>query len=146
MTRVRTQLSPLRLPGRHPDHSDTHEHALEWLSHIEMHDLGDWLMLPRSAAFAMAPSCLEPHVPLERKARIIALLAAQLHPDALAWLKRLCHRIDPSLRPLAQVAWEQAAIRTQAFSLCIAMHELNTPFITPEPYREEEAKEALNAS
>ena len=127
MNRIKTTLTPLRVPGPAPKYAGTHDDALSWLSHIEAHELGDWYKLPRGAALAMAPSCLEPQVPLERKARIVALLAAQLHPDALAWLKRLCHAIDPSLRPLAQAAWEQAALRSQALSLCLAMHALSAP-------------------
>ena len=93
-------LSTPRLPGG-PYHANAHDNALAWLKHIENHQLEDWIALPQDAVFSMAPACLDEKVPLPQKSRIIALLAAQIHPEAIAWLNRLSLQVEPSLRPLA---------------------------------------------
>ena len=76
-------------------------------------------MLPQGAVFSMAPACLDAEVSLLHKARIITLLAAQMHPDAIAWLSRLSLQVEAPLRPLAEAAWKQATLRAQALSYCL---------------------------
>ncbi len=107
-------------PGDAPVYPKVHDNALLWLKHIEQYELGSWIALTRDAALSMAPGCLDPKVSLPRKSRIIGLLAAQIHPDAVAWLRLLSRKCDPELRPLAQVAWKQSVVRAQVLGLCLS--------------------------
>ena len=97
----------------------THHDALDWLRQLESHHLDAWIGLPQATALRMAPSCLDKTQPLEERAKVIALLAAQMDPMAETWLQHLSEQAEGPLKLLASVAGQQVRVRLQALTLCL---------------------------
>lgn len=99
-------------------YTQTHQEMLSWLRQLESHELGRLLELPQSTALSMAPTCLNKDQPVEERAIIIALLAAQMHPMSATWLQHISAHVEAPLNQLAEVARQQVLLRLQALALC----------------------------
>jgi len=58
---------------------------------------------------------------LDERARLLVLLAAQLHPTALGWLACASQEADPTLRGLAACGYQRARTRWMALQQGLAL-------------------------
>jgi len=88
---------------------------------IERHELGGLLALPIDSVLKLAPRVFDGDVTLDERARLLVLLAAQLHPTALGWLACASQEADPTLRGLAACGYQRARTRWMALQQGLAL-------------------------